>query len=68
MGRAPCRQPNRMAGPRSGRARICRPIRIVGKIPPGRPGPALGADTDAILGEIGLDAERITALRAAGVV
>ena len=31
-------------------------------------GPALGAHTDAVLTELGLDAERITALRGKGAV
>ena len=32
------------------------------------PGPTLGEHTDAVLGELGLDAEKIAALRAKGVV
>jgi len=36
--------------------------------PPVRPGPALGADTDALLAGLGYSPERIAALRSAGVV
>jgi succinate--hydroxymethylglutarate CoA-transferase len=36
--------------------------------PPGRAAPALGADTDAVLGECGFSAEEITALRAERVI
>ena len=35
---------------------------------PGRPAPALGADTDAILGEAGFSDQEIATLRSAGVV
>jgi crotonobetainyl-CoA:carnitine CoA-transferase CaiB-like acyl-CoA transferase len=35
---------------------------------PRNPAPALGADTDAVLQEIGYSTDRIAALRTAGVV
>ena len=47
---------------------LANPIRSRGTALPARAAPALGADTDALLGELGYDAARITALRAAGVV
>jgi crotonobetainyl-CoA:carnitine CoA-transferase CaiB-like acyl-CoA transferase len=43
------------------------PIRY-GEEPPRRAAPALGADTDALLAEIGYDAARIKGLRDNGVV
>jgi crotonobetainyl-CoA:carnitine CoA-transferase CaiB-like acyl-CoA transferase len=43
-------------------------IRIDDRLPEVRAGPALGADTDAILGELGLSGAEIAALRADGVV
>jgi crotonobetainyl-CoA:carnitine CoA-transferase CaiB-like acyl-CoA transferase len=39
-----------------------------GEPTPDRPGPELGEDTDALLRELGLGSERITALRKSGVV
>jgi formyl-CoA transferase len=43
--------------------------RFVGQpVPVPTGAPVLGADTDAVLGELGLDPEAITALRADGVV
>ena len=47
---------------------IASPIRSPGTEWPRRAAPALGADTDALLGEIGYDAARIARLRAGGVV
>ena len=47
---------------------IASPIRSPGTEWPRRAAPALGADTDALLGEIGYDAARIARLRAAGAV
>ncbi|HUF87452.1 MAG TPA: CaiB/BaiF CoA-transferase family protein, partial [Thermohalobaculum sp.] len=44
------------------------PVRVAGSDQPSRAGPALGADTDAILRRIGLDAAEISALRARGIV
>lgn len=44
------------------------PIRLGGERLPMAPGPALGADSDAILGEIGYDAAARAALRAQGTV
>ena len=43
-------------------------FRLPGSDMPRNPAPALGADTDAVLREIGYSADRIAALRAAGVV
>jgi crotonobetainyl-CoA:carnitine CoA-transferase CaiB-like acyl-CoA transferase len=57
------------AYPDGRRARlIANPIRSAGTEWPRRAAPALGADTDALLKEIGYDAERIARLRAEGVV
>jgi crotonobetainyl-CoA:carnitine CoA-transferase CaiB-like acyl-CoA transferase len=36
--------------------------------PPSRPAPALGEHTDALLSELGYDAERLRKLRACGVI
>jgi crotonobetainyl-CoA:carnitine CoA-transferase CaiB-like acyl-CoA transferase len=47
---------------------IANPIRSPGTEWPRRAAPALGADTDALLKEIGYDAARIARLRAEGVV
>ena len=46
---------------------LASPIRLDEPIPD-RPGPKLGADTDAILAELGYDDEEIDALRQAGAV
>jgi crotonobetainyl-CoA:carnitine CoA-transferase CaiB-like acyl-CoA transferase len=43
-------------------------FRLPGTAMPHHPAPALGADTDAVLREIGYSADRIAALRTAGVV
>lgn len=55
----PARPDFRMAAPA---------FRLPGSAMPRNPAPALGADTDQVLGEIGYSAERIAALRTAGVV
>jgi phospholipase C len=47
---------------------IAGPIRFSDSTPPNRPAPALGADTDAVLAELGYDADRIAALRRAGAI
>ncbi|HET7410882.1 MAG TPA: CoA transferase [Paracoccaceae bacterium] len=44
------------------------PVRVAGAEPPCRAGPALGADSDAILSELGLDAVAIADLRTRGIV
>ena len=44
------------------------PVKVPGEQRPLRPAPALGADTDDILGELGYDEEKIAQLRADGVV
>jgi crotonobetainyl-CoA:carnitine CoA-transferase CaiB-like acyl-CoA transferase len=44
------------------------PLRVAGAEPPRRAGPALGADTDAILAGLGLAPTEIAALRQRGVV
>jgi alpha-methylacyl-CoA racemase len=56
--------------PWAGRAMpgIASPVRIRGAEAPLRPAPRLGADTDAVLAEAGLDASEVAALRAAGAL
>jgi crotonobetainyl-CoA:carnitine CoA-transferase CaiB-like acyl-CoA transferase len=44
------------------------PVRVDGERPKARPAPMLGADTDAVLGELGYGAAEVAALRAAGIV
>jgi crotonobetainyl-CoA:carnitine CoA-transferase CaiB-like acyl-CoA transferase len=44
------------------------PIKVSGTAPRYRPGAALGADTAAVLGEVGVEAEELAALRARAVV
>ena len=46
---------------------IASPIRVDGKRPGATPGPACGADTEAVLGEIGVSAAEIADLRGSGV-
>ena len=43
-------------------------FRFPGEAMPRHGAPAFGADTNAVLEELGYDAERIAALRAAGVI
>jgi succinate--hydroxymethylglutarate CoA-transferase len=53
----------------SGEFRMVPPaFRLPGEAMPRQGAPALGADTDAVLTELGYDAERIKALHAAGVI
>ncbi|MEO8202929.1 MAG: CoA transferase [Betaproteobacteria bacterium] len=47
---------------------VANPIRVGGAELPRRAAPSLGADTDALLSELGYDAERIAALRASRAV
>lgn len=47
---------------------VASPVRIDGEIPPGRPAPSLGADTDALLAELGYEPSVIATLRARGVI
>lgn len=47
---------------------VAPPVRCEGDEAPARAAPRLGADTDAILGDMGYDAARIGALRAAKVI
>ena len=47
---------------------LSNPIKIDGARLPNRAAPKLGSDTDALLGEIGYDADAITQLRAEGTV
>ena len=47
---------------------LSNPIRLDGAVMKARPGPGLGADTDALLGELGYDPAAIAALRAEGAV
>ncbi|MFZ0018946.1 MAG: CoA transferase, partial [Acetobacteraceae bacterium] len=53
----------------SGEFRMVPPaFRLPGEAMPRQGAPALGADTDAVLMELGYDAERIKALHATGVI
>ena len=47
---------------------LSNPIRINQARPAAAPGPAFGADTDALLTEIGLGLQEITALRAENII
>jgi crotonobetainyl-CoA:carnitine CoA-transferase CaiB-like acyl-CoA transferase len=47
---------------------IASPVRVPGEAQPQQSAPALGADSDALLAEIGYTAARIEALREAGVI
>jgi crotonobetainyl-CoA:carnitine CoA-transferase CaiB-like acyl-CoA transferase len=47
---------------------VASPVRCEGEQQPARPAPALGEHTDALLGELGYDAARIQALRAAKAI
>ena len=53
---------------RDGLRVLASPIKVDGQRPPNRAGPRLGADSDAILGELGYDADAIAGLRASGVI
>jgi len=54
--------------PRAGAYRLVAPPVRSGDEPPSHPAPALGEHTDALLGALGYDAERLHKLRAAGVI
>jgi crotonobetainyl-CoA:carnitine CoA-transferase CaiB-like acyl-CoA transferase len=47
---------------------VASPVRVDGEIPPARPGPALGADTDAVLEDLGYDAAAVARFRSRGIV
>jgi crotonobetainyl-CoA:carnitine CoA-transferase CaiB-like acyl-CoA transferase len=47
---------------------LANPIKLDGERPPSRPAPSLGADTDALLAELGLTSGEIAALRRSHVV
>jgi crotonobetainyl-CoA:carnitine CoA-transferase CaiB-like acyl-CoA transferase len=47
---------------------LASPIKVNGKRLPSKAGPLLGQDSDAILGEIGFDADAIASLRQSGVI
>ncbi len=47
---------------------LASPIKVDGARLPGRAAPKLGADSDAVLGELGYGAEEIAALRTAGTI
>ena len=53
---------------REGMRVLANPIRVEGERLPNRAGPSLGADTDALLAEVGYSAADIDALRAAGAI
>ena len=53
---------------RAGLAMMANPIRLAEEAHPARPAPALGANSDAILAEIGYDAGRIARLRDEAVI
>ena len=47
---------------------IANPIRVAGEVLPQRAAPELGADTDALLAELGYDKANIEVLKRDGVV
>jgi crotonobetainyl-CoA:carnitine CoA-transferase CaiB-like acyl-CoA transferase len=47
---------------------LANPIKLDGERPPSRSAPALGADTDALLAELGMTSHEIAALRQSGIV
>ena len=47
---------------------LANPIKLDGQRLPNRPAPLLGADSDAILGELGYDSDDLARLRAGGIV
>ena len=47
---------------------LANPIKLDGERPPSRSAPPLGADTDALLAELGLTTDEIAALRRSKVV
>ncbi len=47
---------------------LASPIKVDGKRPPNRPGPLLGADTEAILADLGHHGDEIESLRRQGIV
>lgn len=53
---------------RPGFRTVASPIRLDGERPRARSGPALGADTDAVLAEAGFSLSEVAALRAEGVL
>ncbi len=53
---------------RPGMQVLANPIRIAGERLPNRPAPLLGADTDAILADLGLGANEVAELKRAGIV
>jgi crotonobetainyl-CoA:carnitine CoA-transferase CaiB-like acyl-CoA transferase len=58
-----------VAHPARGDTRVLNlPIKVDGERVPARPGPALGADTDALLAEVGYGADDIAALREQGAI
>jgi crotonobetainyl-CoA:carnitine CoA-transferase CaiB-like acyl-CoA transferase len=54
--------------PSAGDYRLVAPPVRSGDAPPSRPAPALGEHTDALLSELGYDAQRLQKLRARGVI
>jgi len=54
--------------PSAGEYRLVAPPVRSGETPPSRPAPALGEHTDALLTELGYDAERLRDLRSSGVI
>ena len=53
---------------REGFAMMANPVRPAGATHPARPAPALGADSEAVLADLGYDGERIARLRDDGVI
>ena len=53
---------------RAGMQILASPIKVDGERLPNRAAPLLGEDSDAILAELGYDADEVGALRAGGIV